>query len=455
MGGLTLSDAAHASEKQGLILSESPRLRLFSFFLFYVSQGLPYGLTTTALPVWVAANGGSSVDVAAVLAMAYLPWSWKFIVAALVDRYTWLPMGRRRVWLIGAQVLMSAGFVSAAVLAPGPTDIDVLLLVTALLMAGGATQDVAVDGLAVDLLLEKEQGTASAFMFGGQAVGGALAATASAAGLQYLGSQTTFLLFIPALMIPTIFAMILRERPGEKRFPWSQGSAARINLERKAEDWLSIIKITFASLIKGPSLIYVGGQSLLRLAAGISLPMWPLLATRVIGLDETAYGSMASSTDLAMAIVGIALGSVLTMKLGARYAVIAVSTAFIGALLLMLLGRDFWSTFPGFVATYAFFSITMLLFSACTNPLRMQLCDPRVSATQFTIYNSIANFPISVGATLFAVLGGIEMLAQPLIAAGVTTLFAILFFVILRMPATMHEVPTEEEYEEALQPRVE
>ena len=36
----------------------------------------------------------------------------------------------------------------------------------------------------------------------------------------------------------------------------------------------------------------------------------------------------------------------------------------------------------------------------------MQLSDPQVAATQFTIYNSLSNLPVSYGALLFATLGG-------------------------------------------------
>jgi len=440
---------------KGLILSESRNLRLFSFFLFYVSQGIPYGITTTALPIWVAANGGSSEQVASVIAVAYLPWSWKFIVAALIDRYTWLAMGRRRVWLIGSQVLMTAGFVGAAALAPGPTDIDVLLVVTFMIMAGGATQDVAVDGLAVDILPEKEQGTASSFMFGGQATGGALAAMGAAAGLQYLGSATTFLLFLPALLIPTIYAVVLRERPGEKRFPWSEGQAARINVERVAEDWLVILKVTLRSLLRGASLHYVAAQSLQRMAMGILLPMLPLLATRFIGMDETGYGSMASSMDLATAVIGIGVGSYLTARFGPRHAVVMVVGLFITAVIFLIAGRTLWGTPGGFTATYAVIALAMLLVTACSNPLRMQLCDPRVSATQFTIYNSLANFPVSIGATLFAVMGGVEAYQRPLLATVGLSAVAALLYLTLRMPSGMHDSATPKEFEKALQPRVE
>lgn len=443
-----------ASSRQGLVLSESRGLRLFSFFLFYFGQGLPYGLTTTALPVWVAANGGTSAQVAGVLAMAYLPWSWKFIVAAVIDRYAYLPMGRRRLWLILAQVMMSAGFVTAALLAPGPRDIDVLLVVTFLVMAGGATQDVAVDALAVDVLPEKEQGTASAFMFGGQALGGAVAGAGGAAGLQYLGSATTFLLFIPFLLIPPIYSMFMRERPGEKRFPWSEGKTAPENRDRVVENWAAIIKLTFKSLIKGPSLLFLTGQSLSRMAVGIAMPMWPLLGTRFLGMDETTYGGMASTIDLVMAILAIGVGALVTARFGPRRGAIGVLLAFSALFSFIILGQGIWTTFAVFAGAYAVKSLLDVLISVCTNPLRMQLCDKRVSATQFTIYNSLANLPVSLGATLFAIIGGVDQLARTLLCAITLLAMAAIAYAVLRMPSERGENLTMEEFEEGLAPRV-
>lgn len=59
-----------AEQARSLILSESRPLRYFSFFLFYFAQGLPSGLVNVGLAVWVAANGGSSADVASIVAVA-------------------------------------------------------------------------------------------------------------------------------------------------------------------------------------------------------------------------------------------------------------------------------------------------------------------------------------------------------------------------------------------------
>src|SRR5918993_5660979 len=155
---------AAAAGAQRLVLSENRVVRLFSFFLLYFGQGLPLGVSQVAFPAWLVANGAEEAAVAAVIGPAFLPWSFKFIPAAIMDRYAYLAMGRRRAWLLAAQLMMVAGFAGAAVIAPGPDDLAVLLYVVLLIGAGSAIQDVAVDGLAVDILKEEEQGTASAFM---------------------------------------------------------------------------------------------------------------------------------------------------------------------------------------------------------------------------------------------------------------------------------------------------
>ena len=110
-----------------MILSENKVVRLFSFFLLYIGQGLPLGVSTVAFPAWLVANGASEADVGAIIATAFLPWSFKFIPAAVMDRYAYLPMGRRRAWLIIAQFLMVAGFAIAEVAATGPDDLQHIL----------------------------------------------------------------------------------------------------------------------------------------------------------------------------------------------------------------------------------------------------------------------------------------------------------------------------------------
>ena len=410
-----MSDAPRG---HGMALTENRRLRLATFFLFYFGQGMPAGLTATALPAWLASNGASDAAVGAIVATAYLPWSFKFIIAALMDRYAYLPMGRRRLWLIMAQVLMTAGFLIAALLAPGPHDLQLLGYVTFLVMAGAATQDVAVDGMAVDILADREQGTASAVMFGGQALG--MAASGAAVGylLHHSGSEIAFLAFLPVIALITLFAVVMRERPGERRFPWSNGRTSPENLDKHVGAWLPIFLVTLKSLVKRDSLILIVASSFFRAAGGIITPLIPILATTFVGFTTATYSGTVSSIDLVLAVISIGMGSFLTVRMGPKYSSILVFVVLAAWSVFIMLGRDVWIATAGFLGGYVVLSLFQTLSSVTTNPLRMQLSDPRVAATQFTIYNSLSNLPVSIGATLFAVLGGAKALA---VVMGVTT----------------------------------
>ena len=406
-----------AAARPGLVLSESRFVRLFSFFFFYFGQGLPLGINTVALPAWLAANGASDADVAAIVATAYLPWSFKFLPAALMDRYAYLAMGRRRLWLITAQLIMMLAYVVAAIAAPGVDDIQLLIAISFLIGAGAAIQDVAVDGLAVDILPDREQGTASSFMFGGQTVGRATAGAASGALLYYFGSQVTFLAFLPVIALVTTYAVLLRERPGEKRFPWSRGAASPVNLDRHVADWLQILLTTLKSLFKRDSLVLVLSSVAQRTGEGMLAPLFPILATSALLMNEASYSGTISTIDLVMALAAIAAGSFLTLKLGAKRAAMLVFTTEAALCAFILFGRELWTIMAVFLALLCVQSIQTTLSSITTNPLRMQLSDPRVAATQFTIYNSLGNLPVAFGATLFAWLGGSAELARVMVVA--------------------------------------
>jgi PAT family beta-lactamase induction signal transducer AmpG len=422
-----------AATRGGWVLSESRFVRLFSFFFLYFGQGLPLGINTVALPAWLAANGAPDADVAAIVATAYLPWSFKFLPAALMDRYAYLAMGRRRLWLITAQLIMMLAYVVAAIAAPGVHDIQLLIAISFLIGAGAAIQDVAVDGLAVDILPDREQGTASSFMFGGQTVGRAVAGAASGALLFYFGSQVTFLAFLPVIGLVTLYAIVIRERPGEKRFPWSRGAASPVNLDRHVGDWLQILLTTLKSLFKRDSFVLVLSSVAQRVGEGMLAPLFPILATSFLLMNEASYSGTVSTIDLIMALIAIAVGSFLTLKMGAKRAAMLVFMTEAAMCAFILFGREFWTVMSVFIVLLAVQSILATLSSIATNPLRMQLSDPRVAATQFTIYNSLGNLPVSMGATLFAWLGGSAELATVMVVAIALFVIGTLILALIRV----------------------
>ena len=77
-------------------LAENRVLRFASFAVFYIAQGIPLGLLTVALPAWLAEQDVEASDIAYFISISTLPWAFKLIAGPIMDRYSFLAMGRRR-----------------------------------------------------------------------------------------------------------------------------------------------------------------------------------------------------------------------------------------------------------------------------------------------------------------------------------------------------------------------
>ena len=87
-------------------LSHSAKTRYATGALAYFAQGIPMGLLHIALPAWLATKGVSVIQIAAFLSVITLPWAFKLLTGPLMDHFEFLPMGKRRPWVLGAQIGM-------------------------------------------------------------------------------------------------------------------------------------------------------------------------------------------------------------------------------------------------------------------------------------------------------------------------------------------------------------
>jgi len=143
--------------------------KLGILWTLYFVQGLPFGFQATALPVYLRSAGMSLEGVGLATALA-LPWSLKILWAPLVDRFGGGRFGRRRSWILPLQLLLAATCVAAALVPPHDGLTPILVLVLAMNLFA-ATLDIAVDGLAVDVLEVSELGHGNVAQVVGYKVG--------------------------------------------------------------------------------------------------------------------------------------------------------------------------------------------------------------------------------------------------------------------------------------------
>ena len=133
--------------------------RTASVSLLSFSSGLPLGLVWYSIPDWMR-DIGVDIRVVGLFSLAQAPWAFKVIWSPLMDRYVPPFWGRRRGWMALTQVALAVLGLLLAGVGDRPEAIWVVGALALAIALASASQDIAIDAYAVDVLREEEQGAA-------------------------------------------------------------------------------------------------------------------------------------------------------------------------------------------------------------------------------------------------------------------------------------------------------
>jgi PAT family beta-lactamase induction signal transducer AmpG len=360
-------------------------------------------------------------------------------------------MGRRRIWIICSQAAIVAILLLAAILSPGSKEIWLLSILGFLANAGTAFQDVSIDSLAVDIMPEDERAKAAGVMFGGQVLG--MSSTTFAAGqlIALHGPAAGYLVASLVVACVLIFGISIRERDGEGRFPWSNGKAHPRNVAVQVAAWMPLLLSSAKSMLAPLSLIALAIFFVRSMPSGVAEAYHPGLATQLGGWSQTDYTNTVSVAQFAVGVFALTLGGWSVAKIGAQRAGL-VMCMLVGLFALSFgLARSYWDSASLLTAYFwqiEFFSVMM---SVAFIPIAMRLCDPRVAATQFTLYMAASNIGRPLGNSVAAAsdASGTPQTMYFIVAGVFAVLSLIMWFV--RFPT---QAPKAEEIIEANLPVV-
>ena len=244
-------------------LTQHTFLRYLSFSVLYVAQGIPEGMTFFGIPAWMAMNGKSAAEIGGFVFVVGIPWSLKILIAPLMDRFTLLSMGRRRPWVLVGQLGLIISFIAMAFVPDPLNNLNLLMVAGFFISFFGAFQDVAVDGMAIDIVPIDQQARANGLMWGAKTIGISASLAAGNFIIHKYGFEYAVLSLSFAISLIILMPLLLRERPGEKLLPWTQGSASAINLKMQLESWgqifKSLLKVFFlpGSLLMGVAFFFI------------------------------------------------------------------------------------------------------------------------------------------------------------------------------------------------------
>ena len=381
--------------------------RLAAFFLLYVTEGIPLGFTATAMATQMRRQGLGPVAIGAFVGSLYLPWAFKWIAGPFVDTFSSDRFGRRRVWILGTQIGMMATLLFALPLNLA-TEIGLLTLIILVHNAFAATQDVAIDALAVGVLPEHERGVANGYMFAGASVG----QTIGGSGVLFLAEvvpfTATYWFVVGTILLVTLFVVLpLREPPGPLRAPSPAGPLAAIGRDLATfvcDAWRAftgsrsaLVGVVVALLPAGAYALSLALQSNLAVELGLSdhqIAMLNLWSTLIFAVSCIAGGWLSDRYGRRrMLALFIFLTVIPTLWLAwtmheAGWIMPIDPTSAGRPVPSAALVWTFW-------AAVLAFNVFQGLYYGVRSALFMDVTTPAVAATQFTAYMAMANLVTS------------------------------------------------------------
>jgi PAT family beta-lactamase induction signal transducer AmpG len=200
--------------------------RVVSMLFFGFSAGIPLLLIFSSLSLWLREAGAERSEVT-FFSWAALAYSFKFVWAPLVDRLP-IPflsrlLGRRRSWLLLAQLSVIGAITWMATVDPaaGSRNLTVMALAAVFLGFSSATQDIVIDAYRIESANSELQAMMSSSYIAGYRIGMIIAGAGALFLASHFGSEpgaysytawrSTYLVMALGMSVGVVTTLIIQE----------------------------------------------------------------------------------------------------------------------------------------------------------------------------------------------------------------------------------------------------
>jgi len=349
--------------------------RLLSIGLLGFASGLPLALSNSDLQAWftVAGLDLKTIGWVTLIGQAYV---FKFLWAPLLDRVPLPFLGRRRSWILVAQLGCASALIAMSFYEPR-TAASALAFFGVLLAFASATQDIAYDAHRTDLLPPNERGWGTALSQGGYRTGMLVSGFLALALADYIGWPWVYRLMGVLMLASMLVTAFSPDAPDEQ----------------PARTFAEAVIQPFADFLSRYGMLAVAWLALMvlyKLCDAFALSLSTTFLLRVPQFSQTQIGLVGKACGLIAGLLGALAGGwvVTRMRLFPALLALGVAQALVnlGYIWLVHSGPDLVALGVVVSAEYFFSGLGSTAFVV----LVTSLCNVRFSATQYALLSSLS-----------------------------------------------------------------
>lgn len=398
-------------------LRDHPRLRLAMLCLLYLAQGLPYGFVTVALAAHLAAHGANATAIGGVIAMAILPWSFKWAWGPLVDSGRLIALGRRRPWIMLGQAMMI--LTAAGIGSVPPDDVSLLGWVVLIHNLFVGLQDVAVDALAVDQLEGRDRERASGMMYGASHLGTFLGGAGLGVVTARLGLGTAIAILAVAQFVILGAVAAIREQPDDAFFAaWRKRRDSAAKRVHAGPTLIGLAQALARAMTAPAALRAAAAALLMKLLPATLMVLMTVHLIDTLGWSQERFSTVTGGFGILLGLAASVGGGWLASRFGPRITALTGNLSLAAAWIAFACVAPLWHRTTPVFAWVAADTICQAVTTVSLFAIFMRVASPAVAATQFTASMAIMNFATTAGSALAGPIGRVIDVPTAFLVAG-------------------------------------
>jgi PAT family beta-lactamase induction signal transducer AmpG len=320
---------------------------------------------------------GVDLTVVGLIALVQIPYTWKFLWAPILDRYTLPFLGRRRGWLLVSQTLLIFSIVGLGF--SDPANYFWVMVLAALFVAFfSATQDIVVDAYRREDFPDEELGLGSSLYIYGYRMGALLSSGGGLIMADHLPWSLVYLI-ISACMLPCILTTLLAPEP-----TITSGTPQTLR-QAVVDPLVEYFERSGAVWILAFILLYKIGDTM---ASAMGMPFY-----LDMGFSKTEIGAVAKIFGTWAIVAGALLGGLIMLRLGIKRSLWifgflqAISTACFAILAHM------GYSVPLLCVVIGFENLSSGMGTAAFVAFMASITNKKFTATQYALLTSLMAFP--------------------------------------------------------------